>query len=72
MRGNRPLSDRFDQWVDVSGLLFGAAIDLKDIGNGRTDGPTGNAARLYDSIHRRVFILPEETTIYPGHDEKGE
>ena len=54
-----------------AGLLFtGDTVCIR--GNGRTDGPTGNAARLYDSIHRRVFILPEETTIYPGHDEKGE
>ncbi len=34
---------------------------------GRTDLPGGNARDLLDSIHRRLFVLAEETIVYPGH-----
>lgn len=36
---------------------------------GRTDLPTGSMSRLHDSIHRRLFVLPEQTLVYPGHDQ---
>jgi len=54
-----------------AGLLFtGDTIWVR--GNGHCNGPDGSAADLFDSIHNRVFVLPDETTIYPGHDTKGE
>ncbi len=31
----------------------------------------GNAGTLYDSIHKQLFSLPDETIVYPGHDYKG-
>lgn len=34
---------------------------------GRTDYQSGDAGLLYDSITRRLFTLPEETVVYPGH-----
>lgn len=37
-------------------------------GCGRTDFQNGSAAELYHSIHRKLFSLPEETLVYPGHD----
>lgn len=40
-------------------------------GCGRTDFQQGDAERLYDSVHRRIFSLPDETPIYPGHDYRG-
>lgn len=40
-------------------------------GCGRTDFQQGNAGQLYDSIHRQIFSLPDETLIYPGHDYHG-
>lgn len=40
-------------------------------GCGRTDFQSGSAARLYDSITQRLFTLPEETLVYPGHDYNG-
>ena len=40
-------------------------------GCGRTDFQGGNAGQLYDSITQRLFTLPDETLVYPGHDYKG-
>jgi glyoxylase-like metal-dependent hydrolase (beta-lactamase superfamily II) len=35
---------------------------------GRTDFQSGDAATLYHSIHEKLFSLPDETLVYPGHD----
>lgn len=40
-------------------------------GCGRTDFQNGSAAALFDSITQKIFTLPGETLIYPGHDYKG-
>ena len=40
-------------------------------GCGRTDFQGGDAGTLYDSITEKLFVLPEETLIYPGHDYQG-
>lgn len=40
-------------------------------GCGRTDFQMGNAGQLYDSIHNKIFSLPDETLVYPGHDYNG-
>ncbi|AKR42255.1 MBL fold metallo-hydrolase [Methylophilus sp. TWE2] len=40
-------------------------------GCGRTDFQQGNAGQLYDSIHKQIFSLPDDTLIYPGHDYNG-
>jgi glyoxylase-like metal-dependent hydrolase (beta-lactamase superfamily II) len=43
--------------------------DTLFIGNcGRTDLPGGSSAELFRSLHEVLMALPEETTIYPGHD----
>lgn len=38
---------------------------------GRTDFQSGDAATLYKSIHSKLFNLPNETLVYPGHDYEG-
>ncbi|ALG68607.1 MBL fold metallo-hydrolase [Beggiatoa leptomitoformis] len=38
---------------------------------GRTDFQAGNAGQLYDSIQHKLFTLPNETLVYPGHDYEG-
>ena len=34
---------------------------------GRTDLPTGSAAKLVNSIRERLFVLPEDTLVLSGH-----
>jgi glyoxylase-like metal-dependent hydrolase (beta-lactamase superfamily II) len=38
---------------------------------GRTDFQSGDAETLYNSIHNKIFSLPDETLVYPGHDYEG-
>ena len=40
-------------------------------GCGRSDFQGGNAGDLYDGITQRLFTLPDDTLVYPGHDYQG-
>lgn len=40
-------------------------------GSGRTDFQQGDAGQLYDSITGKLFTLPPDTLVYPGHDYQG-
>jgi sulfur dioxygenase len=40
-------------------------------GTGRTDFQQGSAHTLYRSIHDKIFTLPDDTIIWPGHDYRG-
>ena len=40
-------------------------------GCGRTDFQGGDAGVQYDSITQRLFTLPDDTLVYPGHDYQG-
>jgi len=40
-------------------------------GCGRTDFQSGDAGLLYDSILGKLFALPGDTVVWPGHDYKG-
>ena len=40
-------------------------------GCGRTDFQSGSAEALYDSLSRILFALPDDTTVWPGHDYQG-
>lgn len=51
-------------------MVFSGDALLID-GCGRTDFATGNAQALYHSIWDKIFSLPDETLIYPGHDYEG-
>jgi len=50
-------------------IFTGDALLIR--GCGRTDFQEGDASLLYDSVHSKIFSLPGETLIYPGHDYKG-
>jgi len=40
-------------------------------GCGRTDFQSGDAGSLFDSVHERLFTLPDDTRVWPAHDYKG-
>lgn len=41
-------------------------------GCGRTDFQSGSAQALYDSVTTKLFVLPDDTRVWPGHDYKGQ
>ena len=41
-------------------------------GCGRTDFQSGSPERLYHSVTQILFALPDATTVWPGHDYKGQ
>ncbi len=40
-------------------------------GCGRTDFQQGNSHKLYQSITTKLFALPDNTQVFPGHDYQG-
>ncbi len=46
-------------------LIGGDVLFYNSIG--RTDLPGGNFNTLIESIHRKLFTLPDEVTVFPGH-----
>lgn len=36
---------------------------------GRTDFPTGSSRQLIESIKTRLFVLPDDTAVFPGHND---
>jgi len=54
----------------VDGHVFtGDALLVR--GTGRTDFQGGDAGTLFDSITTRLFVLPDDTRVWPGHDYRG-
>lgn len=41
-------------------------------GCGRTDFQSGSAAAMYRSVTGKLFVLPDDTRVWPGHDYKGQ
>jgi glyoxylase-like metal-dependent hydrolase (beta-lactamase superfamily II) len=52
-----------DKFVITGDVLFRESI-------GRTDLPTGNLDILLESIHKKLFTLPSDYEVYPGHGPK--
>lgn len=49
-------------------VFVGDAIFMPDFGTGRCDFPAGSATDLYNSVHKKLYELPDETKVYVGHD----
>ncbi len=54
----------------MEGAIFTGDALLID-GCGRTDFQAGDPKKLYHSINEKIFALPAETIVYPGHDYVG-
>ncbi len=48
-------------------LISGDTLFAESVG--RCDFPTGSSRILTDSIKNKLFTLPDETIVYPGHEE---
>lgn len=48
-------------------LISGDTLFQESVG--RTDFPTGSMGSLVCSIKEKLFVLPDETKVYPGHGE---
>lgn len=60
-----------DATFRIEGAVFtGDALLVR--GCGRTDFQAGSNEKLYRSINEKIFSLPDDTVIYPGHDYKGQ
>jgi hydroxyacylglutathione hydrolase len=51
---------------ESQGFVITGDVLFKDT-IGRTDLPSGNFEHLMQSIKTRLFTLPEDTVVYPGH-----
>ena len=57
-------------WHDGGSVFTGDSLLIR--GCGRTDFQQGSSEKLYHSIHKQIFTLPEHFTVYPGHDYTGQ
>lgn len=56
-------------YAPVEGWVFtGDALFCRSVG--RTDFAGGDFVKLRNSIHSRLFTLPDDTAVLPGHGEK--
>jgi glyoxylase-like metal-dependent hydrolase (beta-lactamase superfamily II) len=54
----------------VDGMLF-SGDTLLIRGCGRTDFQFGDPGHLYDSVTQKLFVLSDDTIVYPAHDYNG-
>lgn len=54
-------------YIEAEGILFsGDSLFYESVG--RTDFPKGSASQLIHSVKEKLFILPLDTQVYPGHN----
>lgn len=49
-------------------VFTGDALFMEDYGTGRCDFPKGSAEQLYESVHDKLYNLPDNTRVFVGHD----
>ena len=55
-------------YLEEAGILIsGDTLFQESVG--RTDFPTGSMSTLVRSIKEKLFVLPEDTLVYPGHGD---
>ena len=56
-------------YIESLGVLFdGDTLFHSSVG--RSDFPTGNAEDLLKNIEEKLFVLPDETKVFAGHDSE--
>lgn len=55
-------------YVEEAGILV-AGDTLFQESVGRSDFPTGSMGTLVRSIQEKLFVLPDDTKVYPGHGD---
>ncbi len=55
-------------YVIGESVFTGDALFMPDYGTGRCDFPAGSAADLYDSVHEKLYKLPDHYQVFVGHD----
>ncbi len=55
-------------YINQEMIFTGDALFIEDYGTGRCDFPQGSAQQLYQSVTKKIYTLPDETKVYPGHD----
>lgn len=56
-------------YIEKESVLF-SGDTLFHVSVGRTDFPTGSSSQLVRSVREKLFVLPDETKVYPGHMEE--
>lgn len=62
-------TDGCTSYVLPGSVFTGDALFIR--GNGRTDFQGGSSEKLFDSVRTKLFALPDDTLVYPGHDYNG-
>ncbi|MBY5957917.1 MBL fold metallo-hydrolase [Membranicola marinus] len=65
--GHSPASMVF--YVPSAGIAIAGDVLFRD-SIGRTDLPGGNHEELLTNIREKLYVLPDETIVYPGHGEE--
>ncbi|MBR6258529.1 MAG: MBL fold metallo-hydrolase [Lachnospiraceae bacterium] len=53
-------------YFEEAGILIGGDTLFAE-SYGRTDFPTGKLSSLRESVEKKLFVLPDDTKVYPGH-----
>lgn len=53
-------------YVEDEAVLF-SGDTLFNMSVGRTDLPTGSGRALCESVRNKLYVLPDNVTVYPGH-----
>lgn len=56
-------------YFDEQHILFSGDTLFK-YSVGRSDFPTGDEHALLENIREKLFVLPDDTVVYPGHGDK--
>lgn len=55
-------------YLKEDGVVFcGDTVFLESVG--RTDFPTGSGSKLLNSVREKIFTLPDDVKLYPGHGD---